>query len=1194
MSESKPLLYKGRTLPLNDLTPENFEDFTYQCLTILGDQLGFKMQSGPQPAADHGYDCVAKVKDSGNTVCIQCKRYSSKSLSIEHVANEVIKIALDGAINGYIVERQYIITSGKVNTNLITALKQPNYGDIKSKCEEIIRTGESHAKLLKKTDELELSSITIVSEYLNKIKNLIVWSGNNFTSNLLIVRDKLSNIIEMHFAVEKVLKDSPTPNFDITKHQEELKSTGSELAELWYGQANLPNNLTSVSPIKRSENSVLSIDDIIELLVSDNNIILSSLGGSGKSSTLKILANTLIKDKFDLEYLPVFVKLRSYARGTLEKVINQSLGISYGTWSSLPFKFVFLFDGLDEMIQSDTQAFFDELSSIIGNNSFILSLRNTGVSVNTHAEKIDYCLEIKPLSYRDVVNISSKSMVESEKNEFCTLYKDKIGSVGFNFLFSPFALSLSIKYYQTHNRLPDNLNELIDNWIASKLVLDKERVKKTSLSINKLPDFIVKSAFTLFTYKAIFQKGLTSLSEADYWELLAETHNELEEKIGLVAKAVALDSFYELLEQHEIYHKDSNGFYSTPHKIISEYLASKELSKNWKKQKKNYQHSNYDIWLYCSSFIKNDERKDFLEFMLECNLSLATKIAKQYKGEYVEFIEKQLLEKEQTYEIVTRSNAVFSLGILGTEKSIIRLKSKERLFDENHQNQRMKALAINGDYETLMHILTENEDSAQMPLKISGGTYAIWFQCPPTLITEIARVRLNAWLKDKKTPICMSLRTLRIFGDNFDIPIIKLILEETLHQTEFNDATMALYSIDKECLIQSLEQLCDSLNNRSYWAKKNLTYLGYSCNIDGEFTFFIEQSQKSEDELKDEDTRYTLCEFINLIIKNQLTAEQIDLLINTYKQLSFEREFYYYSLFWQVANSVKSDKFIELVELAFLRNHADERNSAILFLSKMDVINISQELDEKINNYCENLNESYQGIRYNYINYLFKHGSKEKSENVLINEVEKKVSELTPKTITRDEYISSYISNGLLLDTLSKHIDKVTLSLETALKFLLVDSDTSDSIRLLKYKILKGLEKSTLDDYVEEINDLSVKISAVGYLLYKGLSNKPLINLEKYLPYFLSHHIYHPTLEAIYSKYWNDDIANSFLNYFTNHDWNAISAQMFEKYIDFFLNLLTRKQLDFFEKQRVNPVNIHIENIYRIWLGCHKIRFLDL
>lgn len=91
------------------------------------------MQSGPQPSGDQGFDCTAKTTDIGGVVCIQCKRYTTTTLSINTVAEELIKVGLDGKINKSTINQHYIITSGTVAGNLRQALRQDNYLELKKR-----------------------------------------------------------------------------------------------------------------------------------------------------------------------------------------------------------------------------------------------------------------------------------------------------------------------------------------------------------------------------------------------------------------------------------------------------------------------------------------------------------------------------------------------------------------------------------------------------------------------------------------------------------------------------------------------------------------------------------------------------------------------------------------------------------------------------------------------------------------------------------------------------------------------------------------------------------------------------------------------------------------------------------------------------------------------------------------------------
>ena len=91
----KPNLYQGQPLPLNDLTPESFEDFVHQSLIELGKGQGFEITGGPQNSSDHGFDLVGRRISDRNLMCIQCKRYNSSPVGLPIVGEELAKVAIN-------------------------------------------------------------------------------------------------------------------------------------------------------------------------------------------------------------------------------------------------------------------------------------------------------------------------------------------------------------------------------------------------------------------------------------------------------------------------------------------------------------------------------------------------------------------------------------------------------------------------------------------------------------------------------------------------------------------------------------------------------------------------------------------------------------------------------------------------------------------------------------------------------------------------------------------------------------------------------------------------------------------------------------------------------------------------------------------------------------------------------------------
>ncbi|HCE2148207.1 TPA: restriction endonuclease [Vibrio parahaemolyticus] len=1190
---SKPPIYQGHPIPLKQLSSDSFEDFTYQCLSLLGPKKGFEMQSGPQPSGDQGFDCTAKTTDIGGVVCIQCKRYTTTTLSINTVAEELIKVGLDGKINKSTINQHYIITSGTVAGNLRQALRQDNYLELKKECEKLIKKRDCHKKLLETAEDSGIKPIDTVLKYIDSLDNLVIWSGLDFTNELLIIWTDLDNILEKHFSLEKVLKDTPTPNFDIKEYLSKFSKETSKLTTLHYSQSKLPNNLKSNKDLDNYKKSLFSIEDLGLLLKSGKNIILSSPGGSGKSSTLSLLHYTLVGNKSDIEFLPVKIRIRSYSRNNLNEMINHELGITYGSWKSLPFKMIFLFDGLDEMLQHDTQAFYDDLSSIIGNNSYILTTRNTGLTVRTTSALIDTCFSIQPLSYRSVLNVSAKVFTQEKQLSFCNEYRKKVGKLGHNYLSSPFALSLSTSYYEKHGTLPNGLNDVLENWISNKIEEDKNRIKSTSLKLNGLSTSKIKDVFSLITYKAKFEKKLISIPEEQFLELLVETYNELEGQRSYISMLLDLYEFIEMIKQYEIYFKGEDGHFSTPHAIISDYLASKVLSKTWTSYKEaEFDSSQYDTWLHSSDYICDDDKEDYLETVFSFDISLGARVAKKFQGKYIKSIQDRILELEKSTKVLTRSDAIHALGILGTEDCYNRLRSKDGCLDHHHQSQRRRALAVNGDRDTLVDILVKNEQQAQFPMKISGGEYGIWFSSLPTSITDIARERLEQWLNNEKVPLCMSLRTLALFGDDYDVKSITSVLEATSHEQEFYDASKALFSINKDMLVKVLKKIIDDQKGSSYWAKQVLVSMGLDCNIDDEFNYFIEQSKNPEIEMaENSELMYVLMDLVEFMNKNSIDDDKISILIETYNNLNFSSDFYYTRLIWNLAQSGKPGCFLPIVKQAYLRGIQSEIHLAIHYLSSLENLELDEELSTMIDEHFESLTEESIGTFYYYIDFYYNHKSKEIAMSYFNELLKKELSNLSPTTISREDHITLTLKYNLVFHFLHKHIeDNIKIDDEYALKFLLIDTScSSDMERNVKLKILNSINKKKIDNFYNDIESSDVKLNVASYLLYNDLSSEPESLIEEYILFFLSNHIFHPTLESICKRYWNDNLARLFLTSFVELNWNDVNAQMFEKYTNFFLNLITKEQLETFEQEREKKVSYLVKRIYHIWLENHNI-----
>jgi len=1177
----KPKLYQNTQLPLGQLSSDSFEDFVYQSLVLLENQKEFRMQSGRQPSGDEGFDCTAKKTPNNELVCIQCKRYNS-TLYTATVVEEIVKVALNGILDNSIPKYHYIISSGTVSKELRKQLRQDNYTDLKKECKKLLDNKKLQLTLIKKVEKKLIDPYSTICTYLDSLENLIVWSGVDFQSELVVIWSKLTDVLEKHFSLAVVFKEHPRPDFNVSDYLKNKQSKEQNLIPLQFQQAPLPNNLKVEGNKNSTENIVWSINDIISYLTHNKNILISSLGGSGKSSTLSIIENHLINSFNDIEYVPIKIKLRSYSRNTLKQRINEELNINYGSWKSLPFKFIFLFDALDEMLQHDTQAFIDELTKITEGYNFILTIRSTGLNIETVIPSLDYCISIQPLSYRSAFQIAEKTFQDEELKIFYTEYRSRLSSIGFNFLSLPFVLSMTIEFYRKNKNIPNKIEDILEDWIQSKIKNDASKVKDIITKINQIPTKYIEQAFSFILYKSKIEKNLLSIPKDSFHEIVLECYSELASSNSYITSCLKIDEFISMISHYEILVLEDDSHYSTPHAIISDYLIAKEFAKNWQSHSDTFLvNSLYDVWLYSSNFIKEEERDEFLTSILSFNLVLGAKVSKNFGNDFIEKAQKVILENEQSEKVLKRSEAIYALGTLGTDSCLERLRSKKNYIDVQHLWQRLRTLAMNGDKEILYKILADNEHKAQAPMKISGGSYNIWFNSPPSIITDIARTRLTSWIKDKKIPLCFCIETIALFGDSYDTDNLVLVIENTKIGKEFNYACSALSVINTELLLTLLKRLIDEKHFYSHDSKKVLLSYGIKANIEDEFNYFVEQCNKSEKELVTSiNVLYKLSEFIGKFELNEL---QIETFIKIYKKLNFVHDFYIYRLFWEIASKSKVDYFISIVELAFSRNHSEEINQAMFYLISRDELNISDELSRKIDDYFSHVKEESYGIKFNYIKYYLKVGKSEIAHKTIARNIEKLLIDLSPETITYEQYNISFGSTGRVFDffDIGKEIKFDDL---IALKLLLINTNHTPEHDKIKKTILGQFSVNKIEDYANRIKDIDIKIYVSDYLLKNNFALNPVEIFTQYLPIFLSHHMYYDTIQKVCEDHWNDELADIFLSCFFNYEWGQIDVQMFEKYTDFYAQILTKTQLTRFEQQQTKPINPVVSRVYKIWL----------
>lgn len=1172
-------------MPLTGLSSDLFEDFTYQVLVKLGAYKGFELMAGRQPSGDQGYDCTA-IRNDGGLVCIQCKRYSD-TLYTDTVIEELIKVALDGAVNGNSPKEHYIITASDVSGKLRVQLRQKNYIDIKELCREKLQANKYNSEQLIVVKGKGLDPYSLVVNYLDSLDKLFIWSSIDFGNELGVIWSEISHILDRFFVLELAFKEHPRPDFNIKKYISN-KLQKNNFVSLDYSFAALPNKFESIEEYN-GDGGPISLDGILSCLRDGRNIVLSSAGGSGKTTTISVIEHLLLKQCDDFEYLPVRIDLRGYSRNVLKRKINEVLGINYGSWMSLPYKFVYLFDGLDEMLETDTQAFVDEIE-LLGISGFIITLRDVGLNILTRINKVDFCIKILPISYRTVFDFARINFNGEELSLFCDEYRGSLGRFGREYLSLPFFMSMTMDFFKFKNNLPQSINDLLDHWLEKKLDVDRSKIRSENLKISKIPKGLIKNILSLLVYNFRVRTKLVNISTKDFEEGLLEVFKTVENDSSING-VIGFDDLLSMVTYYEIFREDFNGYYYC-HLIIADYLAAAVFSENWRKFNSEYHDDRYeDLWLFTAMHISDDEKKNFLNYVFSFNILLGANVAKKYGGEYLLLAEEILFDLVQGDKYLEKSKAIFALGVLGTDNSIARLKYLSNISDHHYSFQCLRSLAINGHKETLLLILQDNELKSQMPAKISGGTYSLWFNSPPQATVDIVRSRLHEWITDKNIPLCFSLRTLAYYGDFDDVESLKLVMFNTSELQEFYDAFHALNVISHSDLVSALIDYSVGAKKFSfYYAKSLLISLGSNVDISEEFNFFLECTNYNEDYIVNSNLYYFLGKIADLIIKTELSIPQKNRFIETYKSMRFANDFFYWNLFHHIAASLKLYDFLEIVIDAFKNEDASEIHQAFQFVNSLQMGEIPNELKLLINAYEAKVDKSSYGIKLDYIKYNIKMGLVENAAGIANDCLIGLLDAYDFPSASYEKVMEYFTWEHIIYSILQEFTSmKNLIDEEAILKLLLLNSRHYANGNDLKQFFLKELSPQKIKLKLSEVCDEQVDVFIRAYLAEIGLLDFSNDDLSRILDFMFANHFNFPSLKKICSRLWSDEFSQVFLNSFACAKWNPVTVQVFEDYVFYFSGLITKSQIELFENKRGNALDNGAERIYLIWLeskGC--------
>lgn len=1179
----KPNLFKGQPLPLSQMTPDKFEDFVYVAMSEIGRKMGFTLEAGRQKSTDGGFDCTARDSQTQGVICIQCKRYAA-ALGTDTLADEVVKIALNGFLQNDTPEQHFIVTTGDVAKTTRAMMRQNGFSDLKKKCEEVLSKG--YVTQINALKKLGLNPVEIVCDYVDAAR-IIVWSAVDFDNELTRVWQEIIPVLDRFFAVDIVVREYPRANFDIHKYRARISNASFGYTDLSLSQSQTPENIRTDNQAHYDNAATrYSYSDFIHrssmFFSAPGKILIACPGGSGKTVFQQYIRFHLLEERS--EYLPVIVALNTYSRGGLDKAIESSLGISWGSWRSLPSRFVFLFDGLDEMQESDVSAFVNELQAISAEYPCIITVRDTGLRIPVTINGINLILRIEPLTYRQIINIARAVLPEALLYVFHDEMRLIIQQPQTSFLRTPFGLTNALDFFQKHSTLPKTFSVMLDSILKEKIIQSRSRITSADTELNKLDNFTIVSVMAVIVYEIRIGFGAYVLEQDKLSELTSKVNLVLHSN-GIFFTFPSLVMFSDFITKFEVLKKVDSSYIFTEHNILLDYLLAQRLEKNWRElDRRIVKGIGRDAWHFVGELVSPPESLGFLNFILKQDLICGATIAKAFGAPMLAAAEAWLLEQEQSPEIMVRSAAMVALGMLGTEKAVARLHSKQGLRDYQHEGQRLVALARSGDIAVLQCALDDSSERMQFATKISGGEYQIWWSGPVAVITALARKTLRSWQADARVLTCLASDTLRLYGDDSDLPLLEAIVAGTRSYKDLYSALFAIRDIAPTSLIAVLHQSLMPQETFRFILKKTLFELGEAIDFEEELNVLI--ACLDDDKLFKSLGHSYLESRVEVLKRWPGLSVHESRLFAACQQSKQRADFIVYAYLWNIASTHQLTSFADVALDAIQSDKMDTIMYALSFFNTSPTSVLLPLCADFIAFYERNITRGHNlaGVEIELIRIMDKCGDRTRISQWLNGYLESFFPQDKRDKFSEDDVMNA-LSLSHVIGTIAKYADDIDVDIIN--KIILLDCKAFAEIDNYQRQMVNALTDARATELLElaissqsepVINNYLAKL-LVGraHLLTKALT----ISL---IPSLLSFHMWHHTLFMLVASKWDDEVADAFLKNMVEMPWDSINAQMFEDKAGEFATLLSARHLEAYTDYANRVTEPRILRIFQLWV----------
>lgn len=655
----KPIFYNKNSIPINELSSDDFEKFICAVLPIRYD---LEIIGYPSPSGDDGFDITAKRKNDGKIVCIQCKRYNSTSLNMAHLGDEFVKVALKSKMESSEIAEHFFITTNGIASTIESANREVDKKSFITVAKEALKDTTKFKTLRKDAVNKGINTEQTVESYIANLENIAVLSKTAFDIEMSSVWSRLSDVFEKYFTVHTHLREYPRPDFDEAKYLENFVCD----EKVQYVSFNLiisdrlPTNIersTLEDPREKEnhqtiENSKkefqLFDEEKLFLPLKMNSVsILKGKGGAGKTTALKIMIKAAAKNRLSNKNcpLPILVSLREYSNASnIKKLIEDALNIKYGNWSSLPGEFIIFFDGLNEASDDKINYLSEEINRIVSTENIygILTVRDSGLRNPCVVRKIENVYEILSLNPRQVIEYVNISLPLEKR----AIFKEQIFDLirhGQTVFSLPFGLVLSVQLFKDGSILSLNEESLIDGYINQRFKRNRLIAGNSPAQIYEITFNDLKKISGELAFKSLVEYRKTTLSRAEIVEIADNSNNGM--KLIKDCYGISSPQILKLLQHFEII-RCAGDVFVFEHDLIAGFLAAPTLAEKWQDCDESLNSTIADdAWFFAANKIKEHEIEKYLNTVGAHDLYLATKCALQIGNKSHNIIEKLIFNE---------------------------------------------------------------------------------------------------------------------------------------------------------------------------------------------------------------------------------------------------------------------------------------------------------------------------------------------------------------------------------------------------------------------------------------------------------------------------------------------------------------------------------------------------------------------